>query len=306
MKVADHSLYLKGGRTGLLLVHGLGGAPIQLRFVAVRLANAGHTVCCPQLAGHCGSYEDLRLTGWRDWYASVEKAHERLLQECDTIIVGGLSMGAVLAVHLAAEHPSDVHGMALFAPTLWLDGWGVPWRSRLFVLITQKWCADLFEFSEREPYGIKDVRVRALVMAAIQSGNSSQAGQLSNPGSSMLELRWLVKAVRRELGRIKQPALILHPRHDDRASLRNAIYLQERLGGRVETVVLEDSYHVITLDRQRDIVVDRTDRFARVLASEKHGASVNPSSVVAGLTSGGARVLALHDGHRPGGDCAFD
>ena len=169
MSGADHSLYLKGGRTGLLLIHGLSGTPIQLHFVAARLASAGHTVYCPQLAGHCGSYEDLRATGWRDWYASVEKAHERLLQDCDTIIVGGFSMGAVLALHLAAEHPTGVHGVALFAPTLWLDGWGVPWYSRLFGLVTQKWCADLFVFAERDPYGIKDPRVRALVMAAIEA-----------------------------------------------------------------------------------------------------------------------------------------
>lgn len=275
MSVADRSLYFKGGRTGLLLIHGLGGTPIELRFVAVRLAKAGHTVYCPQLAGHCGSYEDLRGTGWRDWYASVGKAHERLSQECDTIIVGGLSMGAVLALHLAAERPTHVHGLALFAPTLWLDGWGIPWRQRLFALVTQKWCADLFPFAERDPYGIKDVRVRALVIAAIQSGDSSQAGCLSSPGSSMLELRWLVNAVRRELGRIRQPTLILHPRHDDRASLKNAIHLQERLGGRVETVVLDDSYHVITLDRQREIVAEQTDRFARAIASASRA---HPSS----------------------------
>ena len=89
-----------------------------------------------------------------------------------------------------------------------------------------------------------------------------------SPGSSMLEFRWLVNTVRRELGRIGQPTLILHPRHDDRASLSNAIHLQKRLGGRVEMVVLDDSYHVITLDRQRDIVVAQTDRFARGIASD--------------------------------------
>ena len=263
MNAADHSLYFPGGRTGLLLIHGLGGTPLELRFVAMRLARAGHTVYCPQLAGHCGGYEDLRATGWRDWHGSVQKAHARLQQECATIIVGGLSMGAVLALHLAAEHPADVHGLALFAPTLWLDGWGMPWYSGLFGLVTQKWCADLFVFAERDPFGIKDARVRALVADAINGGDSSQAGQLCNPGSTMLELRWLAKTVRREVGRIRQPSLILHPRHDDRASLQNAIFLQKRLGGRVETIVLDDSYHVITLDRQRDIVVERTDHFAR-------------------------------------------
>jgi carboxylesterase len=56
--------------------------------------------------------------------------------------------------------------------------------------------------------------------------------------------------------------LIVHPREDGRASLRNAVYLQKKLAGRVEVLVLNDSYHVVTLDRQRQLVIDRTDQFA--------------------------------------------
>ena len=84
----------------------------------------------------------------------------------------------------------------------------------------------------------------------------------------MFELRKLVKAVKADLGSITQPALILHPRQDDRASLRNAHYLEWNLGGRVETVVLEDSYHVITLDRQRDVVLEKTLSFADAVAGQ--------------------------------------
>jgi carboxylesterase len=79
----------------------------------------------------------------------------------------------------------------------------------------------------------------------------------------MLEMRRLVTVVRRELFRIQQPTLIVHPRHDDRASLGNAAYLQGALAGTVETCVLDDSYHVITVDRQRDIVVERAAAFAK-------------------------------------------
>jgi carboxylesterase len=264
----DRSFILRGGRTGFLLIHGLGGTPVELRVVAAGLARAGFTVSCPQLAGHCSGYDDLRATGWRDWYGSVKDAHDRLSNECDVILTGGLSMGALLALQLAADRPGGVHGAALFAPTLWLDGWGIPWHARLFNLVHHKWVADLFGFAEREPYGVKDARVRSLVTAAIESGDSSQAGQLVTPGSSMLELRWLAQTVRRRLKSIRQPVLLLHPRHDDRASLDNTLYLQQRLGGRVETVVLDDSYHIITLDRQRQTVVERTAAFARRITEE--------------------------------------
>jgi len=266
--IVDRSFVFEGGRTGVLLIHGLGGTPIEHRYVAMALARNGLTVSCPQLAGHCGSYEDLRATSWKDWYASVQKAHDELRQSCDVIIAGGLSMGAVLALHLAAQRPDAVDGLALFAPTLKLNGWGVPWYSMFFSLVMTRWAADMFPFSEREPYGIKDPRIRSLVTAAIQSGDSSQAGQLTNPGSAMLEMRWLINTVKRELRarRIHQPALIVHPREDDRAGLSNAEFLQKRLIGQVDLCVLDDSYHVVTMDRQRDIVAQRTAEFAARIA----------------------------------------
>jgi carboxylesterase len=263
MTIADHTEIFRGGPVGFLLIHGLGGTPVEMRFVGIGLAREGYTVHCPQLAGHCGSFEELRATGWRDWYATVEDAHAQLRKTCKEVIVGGLSMGAILALHLAAERPDDVHGVALFAPTLKLDGWGVPWYSVLFNLVRHRSIANFITFSEREPYGIKDPRIRRLVTAAINSGDSSKAGQLSNPGRAMLEMRWLVRIVKRELGRIRQPALIIHPRDDDRASLGNAAYLQGALGGLVDTCILDDSYHVVTVDRQRDVVVERTAAFAR-------------------------------------------
>lgn len=268
MSIVDRSLYMSGGRTGILLIHGLGGTPVEMRFIAVGLARAGFTVYCPQLAGHCGSADDLRATRWQDWYASVQAAHDRLREDCDIVVVGGLSMGALLALQLAAERPDDVHAAALFAPTLELDGWSIPWYARLFRLVWHRRVADFFEFRECEPYGVKDPRVRCLVTAALQSGDSSQAGQLSTPGSTMLELRRLAKTVRRSLGSIRQPVLLLHPREDDRASIRNAFYLQEHLGGRVEAVVLEDSYHIVTLDRQRHVVLERTSRFVREVSGD--------------------------------------
>src|SRR5262249_20315112 len=127
MSADEHSIRFPGGGTGFLLIHGLGGTPIEMRYVAQGLARAGHTASVPQLAGHCGSVEDLRVTGWQDWYSTVEHEHRRMASHCRSIIVCGLSMGAILAIHHAARHPREVTAMGLYAPTLWLDGWGIPW-----------------------------------------------------------------------------------------------------------------------------------------------------------------------------------
>jgi len=54
----------------------------------------------------------------------------------NSIIVCGLSLGVILAIHHAASYACEVTAMGLYAPTLWLDGWGIPWYSALFTLIT--------------------------------------------------------------------------------------------------------------------------------------------------------------------------
>jgi carboxylesterase len=266
-QIPDRSQYIRGGRVGVLLVHGLGGTPVELRFIAQGLARAGHTVHCCQLAGHCGTPEELRRSTWRQWYASVEAAHDRLRQECDIIIAGGLSMGGILATHLAQNRPEGVHGLMLLAPTLRLDGWSMPWYSRLLHYVRPTRIRFELELTEHEPFGLKDDRVRALVVSSMQSGDAGMAGTFSTPLRSMANFNALVAVVRRELGSVRQPALIVHPRHDDMASLKNAHYLQTHLGGLVDTLVLDDSYHMVTLDQQRHLVAERTTRFVSWLES---------------------------------------
>ena len=260
--IRDRSSFQAGSKTGFLLLHGLTGTPIELRYISNGLSRAGFTVSVPQLAGHCGTLEDLKATRWQDWYQSAEDALLELRKTCDFVIVGGLSMGAVLALKLAAEHPDAVDGAAAFAPTFRFDGWCIPWYARLFELVHDTWTADKFLFTEREPYGIKNVRFREFVMNALQSDDTSEIGLVGTPGRSLVQFRYLVKSVQRVLGLIRQPVLVLHPREDDRASLSNAELLQRKLGGRVTTVVLEDCYHVITLDQQRDVVLEETLDFA--------------------------------------------
>jgi carboxylesterase len=266
----DRGQFVPGGRIGVLLIHGLGGTPTELRFVAQALARNGHTVYSMQLAGHCGMPEELRRSTWQDWYASVEEAHDRLRETCDVIIAGGLSMGGILALHLAQRRPQGVQGLLLYAPTLVLDGWSMPWYSRALRLVGWLPAGIDFNLAEREPYGLKDERVRALVLSSMQSGDSGQAGVFHTPLRSFGQFNQLVRVVKRNLGSARQPALIIHPRKDDMADLSNTLYLQTHLGGLVDTVVLDNSYHIVTLDQQRHVVADRsTDFVARIGAAAK-------------------------------------
>lgn len=268
---ADRSTFRHGSRVGVLLIHGMGGTPVEMRFLANALERVGLTVLCCQLAGHCDSVEALRRSTWTQWYASVETAHDQLLRHCDVVVAGGLSMGGILAAHLAQNRPKQVHGLAFLAPTLWLNGWSMPWHSRILRYIRPTRFNPNITLPEREPYGLKDERIRALVLRSMQDTDSSKAGVFSTPVRTFAHFNCLCDAVKPRLGEIKVPSLILHPRDDDIADLDNAFYLQRRLAGRVEMVVLEDSYHIITLDRQRHAVVERVLAFVDAIAQANAG-----------------------------------
>jgi len=253
---------LKGGKTGILLLHRLCGTPVEMRFVAGGLAKLGYTVSCPMLAGHCGDESAIKASTWIDWYKSAEAALHDLSKECDEVIVGGLSTGAVLAVMLAAKHPGKVRATTLLAPTLWLNGWMIPWYARLFKLVRHKWFANFFSFPHHDPHGIKDERIRDFIQRARASKGAAEAGHPVTPGGAVFEHRCLVNAVTKLVGYVHQPSLIVHPLEDDYAGLSNATYLRDQLAGPVDLVVLDDCYHIVTVDRQRHLVVEAIHRFA--------------------------------------------
>ena len=259
---SDVSFKLKGGRIGILLLHRLCGTPTEMRFVANGLARHGYTVCCPQLAGHCGSEAEIKAASWVDWYRSAEEALLELRKDCDVVIAGGLSTGAVLALMLAAKHPKKVQATSLLAPTLWLNGWMIPWYARLFTLVRYRWLADLFNFPHHAPHGIKDEKIREFIKKLRASRGSVEAGHETTPGRLVLEHRRLVDAVKVLVPYIRQPALIVHPLEDDYAGMSNATYLRDKLAGPVDLSVLDDSYHIVTVDRQRHLVVEAIHRFA--------------------------------------------
>lgn len=270
--IIDRSIWFDGGDVGVLLIHGLGGTPIEMRFIAQGLARAGFTVYCCQLAGHCGTPDQLRYSHRQEWRDSVSAALDKLRARCSTVIAGGLSMGALLALDVAYRRPDDVQGLLLLAPSLKLDGWAMGWLSKYVLpwVRPTPYVSNVF-LKEHEPFGIKDERIRSFVVSSMMSGDTSAAGVFSTPLHAFAHFSALSAEVRRRLPHVKVPALILHPREDDMASLENAIQIQRRLGGFVELVVLDDSYHIITLDRQRHLVVERSVAFARMIERQLSG-----------------------------------
>ncbi|HVB13179.1 MAG TPA: alpha/beta fold hydrolase [Candidatus Dormibacteraeota bacterium] len=97
--------WLQGGERGVLLLHGFAGTPPEMRPLADELAGRGFTVFAPLLAGHGTSPEELETTGHLDWISSANQALDQLQAECRLVGVAGQSMGANIALHLAATRP---------------------------------------------------------------------------------------------------------------------------------------------------------------------------------------------------------
>jgi carboxylesterase len=259
--VRNAAFYLRGGPCGVLLIHGLTGTPTEMRWVGKGLHQAGFTVYGMQLAGHCGGEEDLLATGWRDWYRSVNEAADRLLQDVEHLFVAGLSMGALLALRLAAQRPADVRGLGLYGTTFAYDGWTIPWIARLSFLL---------------PFAIKlgTGRRRKRVAGNMLAGDSAAAGLPGNPWPALAEFEQLSRRVRTQLERVQAPCLVVHATNDDIASVSNAHLVQRRVSGPVQSLLLADSYHMVTVDRERHRVIEHSSEFfARIARHSAGGAA---------------------------------
>ncbi len=263
--IEDVEFLFEGGPDGVLLIHGLTGTPAEMRLLGKGLNKAGFTVLGMQLAGHCGNEEDLLATGWQDWYASVKDAADRLQARCERIFVAGLSMGALLSLMLAAEQPGRIHGVGVLGVTFRYDGWSIPRLARLsfmLPLVKKLGLGRGRSFMEQPPYGLRDERIRATISQAMLGGDSAAAGLPGNPWHSLADMYTLAARTRRLLPSVTSPCLIAHATEDDIASMRsNADLVARKVAGPVEVLPLEDSYHMITIDRQRRLLHARLSDF---------------------------------------------
>lgn len=111
------SFFWKGGETGVLLLHGLTATTAEVRPLAKRLLTEGYTVSGILLPGHGTTPENLSQTHREDWLKASKEAYNELKRECSSVIVGGESAGALLALHLASEQP-EIKGLLLYTPAM--------------------------------------------------------------------------------------------------------------------------------------------------------------------------------------------
>lgn len=245
---------------GILLVHGLTGAPAEMKLVARQFQRRGYSVYSPLLAGHGQDVHALRQTSWQDWRDSVEEAAFAFSKRVDTVSAAGICAGGKLALMAAERQPSLIQSVALYSPCFFYDGWDIPRHYNLMAR-NIRWLAkvpflDRLNFRETSSLGIKDERIRKKIATM-----SSEGVLESFPGRGLVEMEKLGRALKAKLPSIHTPTLIVHSLEDDVSSPDHARYISSHIGGVHELHWLKDSYHMIHVDRQHRHVADMTADF---------------------------------------------
>jgi len=253
----------RAGDDAVLLIHGLTGTPAEMKPIAKRLEKQGFSVMCPALAGHCSSSASLRKSRWQDWYNGIAMAFDTLKVNHQRVYVAGLSMGALIALLLAKEKGVQVSGLCLLSTTFFYDGWNMPHirRKLLLPIVLNTPLKHIIYWNEKPPYGIKCARTRAMVHAVLEKRDAQateKVGIFRTSALTILESNRLIEAAKKALHQVHSPSLIVHATEDDTASVKNAHYVARHIASRqIEKFFVDDTYHVLTLDKRRVDVANR-------------------------------------------------
>ena len=110
--VMTHHRWMSGGEPVVLAFSGLRSTYLELQPLLKALKGHGYSVSSPQLSGYGFSADPETLT-WQDWLAEALKHFDDLASKHRQVFVCGLSMGATLALAVAAERGGRVAGAAL-------------------------------------------------------------------------------------------------------------------------------------------------------------------------------------------------
>jgi carboxylesterase len=236
-----------GSEVGVLLSHGFTGSPQSLRPWAEHLAAAGLTVRLPRLPGHGTRWQDLNDTRWPDWYGELERAFDDLRGRCRQVFGMGLSMGGTLVVRLAEQRPAEVAGLVLVNPSLGTERKDVKYALPLLHRV---------------------VPSLAGIGSDIRKPGVTELAYERTPLRAMHSLSRLWPLVVADLGLVTAPVLLYRSRVDHVVEPMSGRLLRDGASStEVSEVILEDSYHVATLDHDAPAIFAGSLDFVRAHTS---------------------------------------
>jgi carboxylesterase len=168
---------------------------------------------------------------------------------------------------LAAEFKSEVAGVACLSPTLFYDGWNVPWFHRFLSLVDYTPLKYFTYLREGPPYGLKDEVLREKMRrtyetASLSEREAPQTTYAHFPIRLLCECRHLIAQGMTMLPDVRAPVLVVQSANDDSTSPANAAYVLEHVSSQIKRLVLLDnSYHIVTADLEREKVADAMGQF---------------------------------------------
>jgi len=239
-------------RTGALLIHGLGGTQYDLGALHKRLKRGGIGTHSLTLPGH--ALEPKALVGVRaeEWIDAVTAKYREIAGQYEVVHVVGMCMGALLAAIVCAREAHTTGRLIMLAPPVFIDGWSTPWyRAFRHVVYWVPFLPENMKVEEGEPYGIKNTLVRHIVKAKFRRGDNFHYQWV--PLACIREVDRLRALTRRSVRQIRCPVLVVHAREDELTTLRSADFIA-REAPMVRVVILENSYHMICIDNDREQV----------------------------------------------------
>ena len=227
-------------RIGVLLIHGFTGSPASMTPWGKALSEHGWTIRVPRLPGHGSRWQDMNLTTWEDWYAEAERNLRELQATCDQVFVCGLSMGGSLTLRLAEKHGSDIAGIVLVNPAVHSER---PDRHLLPVIS---------KFLKAFPGISNDIA---------KPGQDEVAyGKIPLKAAHSLSQLW--KLIKSDIAQVTQPVILFRSLQDHVVEASNAQWILEHVSSAdKEEVLLENSFHVATLDYDAQLIQERSAEF---------------------------------------------
>jgi carboxylesterase len=241
------------GTRAALCLHGFTGTPFEVRPLAEALATHGFTTSAPQLAGHCGTVDELAATTHVEWLASAEAALIALQKDNggQPVAIAGFSLGGLLALRLARLHPDKVAALAIMA---------APLRLHPLEVAGMRAIGHLPRILRRGIlHALPKTRGFDVVDEEMQLRNPSLAAMPLSGVASLLELG---EIVRRDLPSIKAPVLVAHGMRDHTVPFEDSLELAGSIGSAViERLWLERSGHLLAIDVERRTLVEAVGKF---------------------------------------------
>lgn len=247
------------GTTGMAVVFlpGLQGSMLELGSIPKAIKRLGHTSCIPRIHGYSAQsgFDTFDI-----WLSELDTVVNVLLEKHSQVALVGLSMGATLAIAYEADYQKNLPVVAL-SPVFAFDGWSVPWYYPLLYVVFKLGITN-WHYKESQPYGLRNPEVRRRVAKQILEQETTEVGSASLSAKHLYQSLQLIQFAKKILSDFKSDIEIICSIDDDVVSPMTVDWLAQSISSSTCKILwLGGSYHIITLDNEREIVVNESVEF---------------------------------------------